>query len=236
MGLFDFLNTNENDADKRGDDHSSYSRGTDMGFVENLVNLFATKPAVLRAYFGLLYDEEKDDNDLFLAIAHLGDGQGLKKMTHYIKKTFMPDIPMFYTSTLDQPELLDFIEGSNFPFYVKDKPQSLNVLVMKQWFDPSYKKSFVEKIKVSKVTSLFKDFNPLSKGIDFQTFVRDGKEFIPLFSTKDMVFKSGMTEVPSDLTVAEFDWRSIDEAIDGSLKSHFFVLNPGTSFEVEFIT
>ena len=236
MGLFDFLNTNENDADERGDDHSSYSRGTDMGFVENLVNLFATKPAVLRAYFGLLYDEEKDDNDLFLAIAHLGDEQGLKKMTHYIKKTFMPDIPMFYTSTLDQPELLDFIEGSNFPFYVKDKPQSLNVLVMKQWFDPSYKKSFVEKIKVSKVTSLFKDFDPLSKGIDFQTFVRDGKEFIPLFSTKDMVFKSGMTEVPSDLTVAEFDWRSIDEAIDGSLKSHFFVLNPGTSFEVEFIT
>ncbi|MGY0034363.1 enhanced serine sensitivity protein SseB C-terminal domain-containing protein [Pedobacter sp. NJ-S-72] len=234
MGLFDFLNTNENDGEERGDDHFDYSKGTDMGFVESLVSLFVTKPAVLKAYFGLLYDEEKDDNDLFLAVEHLGEVEGLKKMTHLIKKTFLPDVPMFYTSTEDQPELLGYIEETNFPFYVKDKPQPLNILVMKQWFDPTYKKSFIEKVKTSKVTSLFKDFNPLGKGIDFQTFVREGKEFIPLFSGKEMIFKSGMTEVPSDLTVAEFDWRKIDEAIDGSLKEHFYVLNPGTSFEVEF--
>lgn len=155
-------------------------------------------------------------------------------MTHFIKETFLPDIPMYYTSTDDQPELLHFIEETNFPFYIKEKPQPLNILVMKQWFDPTFKKSFVEQIKTSKVTSLFKDFDPLGRGFDFQTFVRDGKEFIPLFSGKEMVFKSGMTEVPSDLTVAEFDWQKIDDAIDGSLKEHFYVLNPGTSFEVEF--
>lgn len=234
MGLFDFLNTNENNGGGLGNDHFNYSKGTDMGFIENLVNLFVTKPTVLRAYFGLLYDEENDDNDLFLAVEHLGEDEGLKKMTRLIKDTFLPDIAMFYTSTEDQPELLDFIEETNFPFYVKDKPQPLHILVMKQWFDPSFKNSFIEKVKTSKVTSLFKDFNPLGKGVDFQTFVREGKEFIPLFSEKEMVFKSGMTEVPSDLTVAEFDWRKIDEAIDGSLKEHFYVLNPGTSFEVEF--
>ncbi len=234
MGLFDFLNTGGNDADERGDEHSFYSKGTDLGFVDNLINLFITKPTVQKAYFGLLYDEEKDDSDLFLAVDQLGDADGVKKMTHFIKTTFLPGKQLFYTSTEDQPELLEFIQRTNFPFYVKDNPQPLNVSVMKQWFDPSYKRSFVEQVKISKVTSLFKDFDPLSKRIDFQTFVRDGKEFIPLFSEKDMVFKSGMTEIPNDLTIAEFDWRKIDEAIDGSLKQHFYVLNPGTSFEVEF--
>ncbi|MBB6272048.1 hypothetical protein HDF26_002505 [Pedobacter cryoconitis] len=231
MGLFDFLNTNENDGGGHEDGHY---KGTDMGFVENLISLFTSKPNVLKAYFGLLYDEGKDDNDLFLAIDHLGGAKGLKKMTYFMKETFQPDIPMFYTSTQEQPELLGFIEETNFPFYVKDKPQPLHISVMKQWFDPGYKKAFIEKIKTSKVTSLFKDFDPLGKGFDFQTFVRDGKEFIPLFSGKEMVYKSGMTEVPSDLTVAEFDWLRIEESIDGSLKEHFYVLNPGTSFEVEF--
>ncbi|MBB6502502.1 enhanced serine sensitivity protein SseB C-terminal domain-containing protein [Pedobacter cryoconitis] len=234
MALFDFLNAGDHHADERRNDYFSSSKMTDTGFVDSLINLFRTKPAVLKAYFGLLYDEEKGGNDLFLAVDHQGDEEEIKKTTHFIKSTFLPAQQLFFTSKEDQPELMDFIKGTNFPFYVKDKTLALNVLIMKLWFDPTYKKSFIQQIKMSKVTSLFKDFDPQSKVVNFQTFIRDGKEFIPLFSEKEMVFKSGMTQVPTDLTVAEFDWKKIDEAIDRGVKQHFYVLNPGTSFEVEF--
>ena len=70
--------------------------------------------------------------------------------------------------------------------------------------------------------------------IYFQTYVRNGREFIPLFSDKEMIYKSGMTEVPPELTAIEFDWTRVDEMLNGKLSRKFYVLNPGTSFEVEF--
>jgi len=234
MALFDFLNTGENNSDEQRNDHFSSSRMTDTGFVDSLINLFRTKPAVLKAYFGLLYDEENGKSDLFLAVDHQGEVEELKKATYFIKNAFLPAQQLFFTSKEDQPELMDFIKETNFPFYVKDKTQVLNVLIMKLWFDPTFKKSFIQQIKMSRITSLFKDFDPHSEIINFQTFIRDGKEFIPLFSEREMIFKSGMTQVPADLTVAEFDWKKIDEAVDHGVKEHFYVLNPGTSFEVAF--
>jgi len=225
MGLLDFLN----------EEHPDWE--IDNSYLGNLVSLFISDPAVKKAYFGLLHYEGQLHGDLFLAIEHDGEADEIYQMTEQIKQNHLPDQEIFFTSTAIQPELLDHIIESNFPFYVKNKPQALNLAVMKQWFNPiKYKKDLIRHIKTGKIISLFKDFDPLSDTLNFQTFIRNGKEFIPLFTEKDMIPKSGMTELPKDLTMLEFDWRKVDEGVDGHLKEHYYILNPDTSFEVEFIT
>jgi hypothetical protein len=235
MGIPDFLNNNNDNAGSRNH-YDDSSRDRNKSYIENLVRVFAANPSIEKAYFGLLYNEEKEDNDLFLAVEHMGaEAEEIQAMTDIVRQTFLPDREMFFTSTVFQPELFGFIANSNFPFYTKNKPQLLNMAIMNQWFDPvKYKKDFIFQVKTGILTSLFKDFDPLSNILNFQTFIRDGKEFIPLFSDRQMIFKSGMTQVPSDLTAMEFDWMRIQEAVEGGFRQHFYVLNPGTSFEVEF--
>jgi hypothetical protein len=204
-------------------------------FIDNLVRVLAANPAIAKAYFGLLYNDQLEQDDLFLAIEHQGAAEDIINMVEIVRQTFLPGREIAVVSTGFQPELFDIIADNNFPFYSKNRSLPLNMAIMNQWFDPAtYRKNFMFQVRTSKVTSLFKDFDPMSNVLNFQTFVRDGREFIPLFSERDMIFKSGMTEVPSDLTPLEFDWAKIDEAIEKKDKLHFYVLNPGTSFEVEF--
>lgn len=225
MGLLDFLN----------DENIDWAK--DDSYIGNLISLFISYPAVTAAYFGLLYGDTDMEGDLFLAVAHAGDTEELHLMTEKLRQTFFPEKKIYFTSDSFQPELMGYIVEGNFPFYVKNRPQALSVTIMKQWFNPEkYITDLIRQIKTGKVISLFKDFDPFSSNLNFQTFVRNGREFIPLFSDKDMVFKSGMTEVPEDLTVMEFDWRKVNNVVDGNFKEHFYVLNPGTSFEVEFVT
>lgn len=124
-----------------------------------------------------------------------------------------------------------------FPFYVKGELRFLNVAIMRYWFNPGlYENDLIHQLKTGTAISLFKDFDPFGNAIIFLTYIRDGKEFIPLFSEKDMIFKSSMKEVPQDLTVMEFDWAKVDKVVEGNLREHLYVLNPGTSFEFEFVT
>lgn len=219
-----------------GDDHySASSKKTNKSFIDNLVRVLAANPAIEKGYFGLLYNEQKEAEDLFLGIEHRGPAEEIQNMTDIVRQTFLPGREIFFASTGFQPELYSVIEQSNFPFYIKNRSLPLNMAIMNQWFDPaSYRNNFIYQVRTGKITSLFKDFNPTSNILNFQTFIRNGREFIPLFSEKEMIFKSGMTQVPSDLTVLEFDWTRIDAASDQKNRQHFYVLNPGTSFEVEF--
>jgi hypothetical protein len=106
---------------------------------------------------------------------------------------------------------------------------------MKKWFEPKkYKNDLVEEIKKSKIVTLLKNFDKESQIIDFQMYVREDREFVPLFSDREMIGKSGMTELPSDLTIVGFDFEKMNELLEGALDNQFFVLNPGTAFEVAF--
>jgi len=208
---------------------------SNKSFIDNLVRVLAANPAIEEAYFGLLYNDQQEREDLFLGIAHQGAAEEIQNMTDIVRQTYLPQREILFASTAFQPELFGIIANSNFPFYIKNRSLPLNMAIMNQWFDPeAYRNNFMFQVRTAKVTSLFKDFDPMSNVLNFQTFVRNGKEFIPLFSEREMIFKSGMTQVPSDLTALEFDWTRIDEAIDRKDKLHFYVLNPGTSFEVEF--
>lgn len=204
-------------------------------YIESLISFFSSSPAVLKAYFGLLYNEQDDTEDLFLAVEHDGDLDVIRSAVELLRQQFLPYRQLSFTSSEYDPELLGFIEQTNSPFYALDEPKPLHVAVMKYWFEPEkYRKEFIKQVTTARLRSLFKDFNPMSNALNFQTFVKDGREFIPLFSDKEMIVKSGMTEVPSDLTVVEFDWSKVDELLDGKLRDNFYVLNPGTSFGIEF--
>lgn len=234
MGIPDFLD-HHNAGDWSGDQDGSSSAAKKKSYVEHLARVFAAKPDIEQAYFGLLYQEGQEKGDLFLAVEHSGDGKEIEKMAEIVRSTYMPERKLLFASSTIKPELLDIIAESNFPFYVKNKASLLNIAIMKQWIDPErYTRDFLLQIQTGRVTSLFKDFDPLSNVFSFQTYVKEGRAFIPLFSDRQMVYKSGMTEVPSDLTILEFDWVKIQEAIDGKFRRHLYVLNPGTSFEVEF--
>jgi len=232
MGIPDFLNNNDDHSENH---YSSSSKNTNKSFTDNLVRVLAANPAIEKAYFGLLYDEQQGDENLFLGIQHQGGARDIQNMTDIVRQTFLPGRQIFFTSTGFQPEIFGYIEKSNFPFYIKNKSLPLNMAIMNHWFDPAtYSSSFIYQVRTGKFTSLFKDFDPQSNVLNFQTFVRDGREFIPLFSEREMIYKSGMTEVPPDLTAIEFDWTRIEDAVNNKVKHHFYVLNPGTSFEVEF--
>ncbi|WP_158797891.1 enhanced serine sensitivity protein SseB C-terminal domain-containing protein [Pedobacter sp. L105] len=204
-------------------------------YIESLISFFSSNPAVLKAYFGLLYNEQDNSEDLFLAVVHHGDLDNILIVTESLKQQFLANRQVSFTSSAYEPELLSFIEQTNAPFYALDEPKPLHVAIMKYWFEPEkYRKEFINQVTTGRLRSLFKDFNPMSNALNFQTYVKDGREFIPLFSDKDMIGKSGMTTIPPDLTVVEFDWVKVDELLDGKLRENFYVLNPGTSFGIEF--
>jgi hypothetical protein len=223
MGLLDFLN----------EDNIAWNK--DESYIGRLAQLFAATPAVVRAYFGLLYDVQ-DNAELFLGVELEEEAEEIGPMTEKLRATYMPARLVHFVSNIGEPELLDYVVESNFPFYERNRPNPLNMAVMKCWFNPTrYKSDLIRQVKNGTVTTLFKDFNPFGDSLNFQTYIRNGKEFIPLFSDEEMIGKSGMTELPEDLTIMEFDWIKINEAVSGNLREHFYVLNPGTSFEVEFV-
>jgi hypothetical protein len=223
MGLLDYLN----------DDNIDWNR--DESYIGRLITLFATMPAVAKAYFGLLYHEEQEA-DLFLGVELMEEDAAIQPMVDKLRDTYLPYREIIFISSQAEPELMQYIAESNFPFYVKNRHHPLHLAIMKQWFNPAkYKSDLIRQLKTGTVISLFKDFNPFGSDVTFQTYIRDGKEFIPLFSEEDMVSKSGMMQVPEDLTVMSFDWAKINSVVSGNLKAHFYILNPGTSFEVELI-
>ena len=203
-------------------------------YIENLIAYFSSNPAVYKAYFGLLYKAD-GLTDFFLAIEHNGDLEEIESTTELIREQFLPDREVQFASTERDPDLLGAIEKMNSPFYVLDEARPIYVAAMKYWLEPEkYKKEFIRKVTTGRLRSLFKDFDPQSNILNFQTFRKEGREFIPLFSDKELIVKSGMTEVPPDLTVVEFDWPMIDDLLGGKLQENFYVLNPGTSFSIEF--
>jgi hypothetical protein len=215
--------------------NDTYAWNKNNGYVDNLIRLFEGSPSVSKAYFGL-NPTPKGEAELFLAVDKDDETDDIQRMVEMVNQTYLPYKRVFFTSQSYSAEWLEHIIPYNFPFYVKDHPQHLHAAIMKHWFEPElYQQDLLSHIRNGRPLSLFKDFSMEDNHIIFQTYVRNGEEFIPLFSEKDMIFKSGMTRVPDDLSVMEFDWLKVDDMVQGQLRDQFFVLNPGTSFEVEFM-
>ncbi|SOD95852.1 SseB family protein [Spirosoma fluviale] len=253
MGLFDFLkrkkdnSTNFNEVLKEqndtlkpitdyiGTEKSNDESLSNRNFIDDLIGSFKAKDQVIDASFGFVQFQNANQPQLFLSVGLTGDEESVKSMTWFIKSIYFPETTIQFASNLTNKDVYDYIKSDSFSFYNKDENLQLEQKLMKSWFEPRrYKNDLVEEIKKSKLIALFKNFDKESQIIDFQTYVREDKEFVPLFSDREMIRKSGMTELPPGLTIVGFDFEKINEVLKGDLENQFFVLNPGTAFEVAF--
>ncbi|TWV99344.1 enhanced serine sensitivity protein SseB C-terminal domain-containing protein [Chitinophaga pinensis] len=92
----------------------------DRNFVDDLVSYFSSETAVTAAYFGFAYNNTSKAHILVLAIDHQGDEDAIQEITWMIKSQFMQDTEIFYTSSVTNPELTDYIRQHNLPFYHKN--------------------------------------------------------------------------------------------------------------------
>lgn len=205
-------------------------------FIDDLVISFELNENVLDASFGYLYNEKTKLRHLFLAIGLFGDEEKVKSMTWFIKSKYYPDSVLNFASGLSDTDLYTCILSQNFTFYEKGKEKILERKVMQYAFEPLvYKEEVLETIRSAKVVTLLKDLKEESSTLNFQTYSRESREFIPLFTDKAMMEKSGMLEVPEYLTPMEIDFEKLNDLLKRETGGKLYVLNPGTMFEVEFL-
>ncbi|PWV56433.1 enhanced serine sensitivity protein SseB C-terminal domain-containing protein [Chitinophaga sp. S165] len=203
----------------------------DRNFVDDLVNYFSSKQEITAAYFGFGYNTIDKQYQLFLAIDHDIKADSVSQMTWSLKSLHMKDTHIEYASPVQSSDMLEYISQHNPPFYHRDAPALLHQKIMKQWFNvKKYKQELIDTLKESKVYTLANQPEKLSDRIGFATFVKPNGEFVPLFSRQDMISRSGMTEIPMGMAAVEMPFEIILKILGND---QFFVLNPGTPFEVE---
>lgn len=243
MKLFNLFGKNSvvnNQPDRSGEDRISVnglpdhfkSQGPgDRNFVDDLVSYFSSQQAVTAAYFGFAYGSIDKQYHLFLAIDHDIEAKSVSQMTSFLKSMHMKDTQIEYASPVQSSDMLEYISQHNPPFYHRDIPALLHQKIMKQWFNvKKYKQELIDTLKESKVYTLANQPEKPDDRFGFATFVKSDGEFVPLFSREDMISKSGMTEIPVGMAPVEMSFEIISKMLGNE---QFFVLNPGTPFEVE---
>ena len=206
----------------------------DQNYLDRLVIYFDSKKEIIEAYFGFAYNDNTKANELILAVYHFGNVQEIQRDTWLIKSEFYPELQLYFASSENDPALFEFVKNNNFSFYNKTHSKLLEQKIMKRWFDKArFETDLVIFLKENNPITLARDFETSSHTLTFQTFIRNSGEFVPLFSDREMVSKCGMTEIPSNLTILEFDWQKLNTVLDKKLDDSFYVLNPGNPFEVE---
>lgn len=203
----------------------------DRNFVDDLVNYFSSKPEVTAAYFGFAYNSVVKQYHLCLAVDHNGEAEAISNPTLMIKSAYMSDTDIQYASPANSSDMLEYISQHNPPFYHKDNSALLQQKVMKQWFNVTkYKQELIDTLKTSKVFTLAHEYEQPTDRFSFTTYVRETGEFIPLFSHQDMIAKSGISEIPRGRLAVQLPFEMISKMLG---REQFFILNPGTPFEVE---
>jgi hypothetical protein len=203
----------------------------EKNFVDDLVIYFSSQPEITAAYFGFAYNTVVKQYQLFLAVDHDGGAEAIQHPTWTIKSAHMSDTEIQYACPTRSGDMLEYISQHNPPFYHKDHSALLQQKVMKQWFDvKKYKQELIDTLKASKVFTLAYQYEQPTDSFSFATYVRDTGEFIPLFSNQDMIAKSGISEIPKGRLAVQLPFEMISKMLG---QEQFFVLNPGTPFEVE---
>ncbi len=197
--------------------------------LEDLVSYMQSKPEIDTAYFGMLYNKESKQNKLFLGVEHNGELESIKKMTYSIKQIYHKNTRMHFASTEERPDLLKGIKQFNTPFYSKKNQHKneLQVKLMQHYFNPNkYKPALIETLKKSKLISITQFVDGQNKR-PFLTYNKGEQKFIPIFTSQEMVKKSALPK-PENVVIVALEFKE-EHAFDNL----FFILNPGTPFEVE---
>ncbi len=136
---------------------------------------------------------------------------------------------LHFVSTEERPSLLNGIKQLNTPFYSKKNQQQneLHVLLMKHYFQPNkYKPELISALKKSKLISITQ-FTDGKNQMPFLTYNKGEQKFIPIFTHQEMVMKSVLPK-PEYVVIVALEFKE-----EHAFESLFFILNPGTPFEVE---
>ncbi|SHN45352.1 enhanced serine sensitivity protein SseB C-terminal domain-containing protein [Chitinophaga sp. CF418] len=203
----------------------------ERNFIDDLVSYFSSQPEVTAAYFGFAYNNAVKQYHLFLAVDHEGEAEAISSLTWMIKSLHMSDTEIQYASPIRSSDMLEYISQHNPPFYHKDNSALLQQKVMKQWFDvKKYQRELIDTLKASQVFTLAHEYEKPTDRFNFATYIRDTGEFIPLFSNQDMIAKSGISDIPTGRLAVQLPFEMILKTLG---QEQFFILNPGTPFEVE---
>ncbi len=208
----------------------------DKTIIGELVHYFAAQPAVKEAYFGFISYDNGNSCNLVLAVDHVGALDEIQKVSWEIKTSHFPDKTMFLAPRESRGESFELVKKNNFPFYSIDQMRSLEQEILKYWFyKPKYKEELIKTLKRTKIITLVKKMDRSSSEITFQSYIKGGTEFVPLFSDRKMLSLNPLGELPSSIDALEFIWVDLNNFLIKKLESQLFILNPGTPFEVEIL-
>ncbi len=205
-------------------------------FIDDLITSFELNEHVTDASFGYVFNKNTNLQHLFLALGLSGDEEKVKSMTWFIKSKYLPDSVLNFASSLSDDGIYSFVKSGNFTFYEKGSAKVIEPMLLQYFLQPEvYKEQLLETIKKVKLMTLFKDISMDSSTLNFQTYIRDSGEFIPLFTDQEMILKTGMSVIPENLTVMTFDFNQLNSLVNENLTNRLYILNPGSQFEFQFI-
>jgi len=200
--------------------------------IDDLVGFFNEEHTISDAYFGMLLQEGADKSQLVIAVTHKGDLENIKKIIHAIKHKHNPAIELSFASPEEQEDVYDFVRNTNFAFYSKTAILTVNQEIMKQWFTKEkYSTLLWDALEENDPIILVRNINEVNASFDVQTFLNDGKPFIPVFSAPEMLSKCGLKNMPKGMSAIACNWK---EVFGDTLKDQTVILNPGTHFQVRF--
>lgn len=211
------------------------SNPDNRNFVDDLVDYFQSRKEVSEAYFGYLMNEQTKEYSLFLAVGHTGALADIRNLCWFLKSVHYPESAIQFASGEADANLYALIKNQSFPFYLKDTQTVLEQKIMKQWFEEDkFKEEFLAALPGCRLTGLIRQTDGAVTTIRFQVYEKPGQDFIPVFSSRQMMGPSGMDELPPGLELIEFNWAERHKALGLAAGPHHFMLNPATPFEVEF--
>jgi len=200
--------------------------------IDDLVGFFNEENSIKDAFFGMLHQEGTAKNQLVIAVTHKGDIENIKKIVHAIKHKHNPDIEISFASPEEQEDIYDFVRNTNFAFYSEKESLKVHQEIMKQWFTKEkYSTQLWDALSVNDPIILVRNINEENASFDVQTFINDGKPFIPVFSAPEMLAKCGLKKMPEGMSAIACNWK---EVFGDKLKKQTVIINPGTHFQVRF--
>jgi hypothetical protein len=196
--------------------------------IDDLVSYFDQKAEVQAAYFAFLYSSVSKTHDLFLGVEHTGELEGIKTMTLFIKRVYLQDSPMYFTSPEDDPDTFALVREQGLLFFSRQQETVVAQELLKRLFDQaSGDEALVQAVREHGVYAMVNAEQLQQKKLVVQSFSKDEATFTPLFSSANMVPLGGLTALPPGLALAKLIWA---KHLAGA-PPRTVLLNPDTAFE-----
>jgi hypothetical protein len=202
-------------------------------FVDDLIGYFESNASITTAWFGVLPHPQTSELSLFLGVEHLGQLEAIKTNCKLFKQIHCPDAAVYFVSTEESIPLLNRLKKTSFPFYDKTKSLELERSIMRFFFEEKYFEHVRNEMRQSQIFTISRELDPMKRTLEIYNYTRNGKQFIPLFHSFDMVARCGYVNLPPKTNIVEYDYSILLSMTKGKIENDYVILNPNSPFEVE---